>query len=693
VAVLRKINNLSELQTLNGKSIFIGYYQPSVQNNSWFGGSLSVMSLADSDKGTNGLFASNDMIKTPSSPQSFLSQNDYDKLVENLRKNPIANAEILGKIDDSDVDIQILDLGSANNLYDLQSKFKIDVVYNNKGTETLDDDVYNFSGVDANKYDLGLLKFSGVNALVPFTYYTIWSGHENSWPNLGGLVWNQKFVFETDAKLSCNETAGTFQISYTIDSTQRYINFDSVNKNFVGANPNNGTPTTSNLCIYVVEMMDTIPLDSATYVPKAGSTSLTFAADQFILWPSVVMSQNGSYKTNGTTVNMSTATLLSNSNNNTTNGTYHNASQEKSDGGGGTEALYKTYKLIGINQLAGAGWQNGKGQPLTKEYLSKKFTMQNAIRFGVSLQLGSWNGQVNDNSVMAPVGVTGANANIPKGSIAFRINKDGESTIRVIVSVPVSQFYDESNSTNKLSTSVDYYLGLWKTEDISEGGGITLNSFNQASAEQKFELPRSRPYSLGSTADGSDYILIEYSGQTYRCYLNGERILVGYEFTVAEKGTYILGTAAGITPIESIFGGGGEDTSVDYPMEIVYCSADGTASPGNDGTAGSVYGSIDYVYDFNNKIVNVQDYASNVEANTYDYYFNSHCVTYTDNKASGFPNIGQLQVYVRRSIVDGKSTLTIYANGTNKALLLCKTSGIDPDNVDIKREAPPSSSS
>jgi hypothetical protein len=205
---------------------------------------------------------------------------------------------------------------------------------------------------------------------------------------------------------------------------------------------------------------------------------------------------------------------------------------------------------------------------------------------------------------------------------------------------------------------------------------------------------------LDSTAGNSDYILVEYKEKnstvtnTYRCYLNGDRILVGYEFTVPEKGTYILGTAAGEAPVGNIIGGNQEDTSVNYPMEIVFCSADGTASPGSDGTAGSVYGSIDYVYDYNEVIINVQDYSSDlvIDKTNNNYYFNSHSITYTDNSATGFPDIGELKVYIRRSVVDGTRTITIYTDDADKALFLCKTMGVDTDIVTIVTDPPPTGS-
>jgi hypothetical protein len=225
-----------------------------------------------------------------------------------------------------------------------------------------------------------------------------------------------------------------------------------------------------------------------------------------------------------------------------------------------------------------------------------------------------------------------------------------------------------------------------------------LNTFNQTSAIQKFELPRSRPYAPGSQVGSSDYILVERGGTTYRCYLNGERVLVGYEFTVQEAGTYILGTAIGETSvIGGVLGsiiGGAQEPEEQYPMEIIYCSADGTASPGSDGTASSVYGSIDYVYDYDNKIVHVQDYTDSASSVDYNRYYNSNCVTFTKNETpdanttTGFVNIQDVKAYVWRTIdpETNKIILNIQVDSqdaADKILFYCRTAGADPDTINI----------
>jgi hypothetical protein len=223
-------------------------------------------------------------------------------------------------------------------------------------------------------------------------------------------------------------------------------------------------------------------------------------------------------------------------------------------------------------------------------------------------------------------------------------------------------------------------------------------------------LPRSRPYEPGVSAANADYILVEHGNTTYRCYLNGERVLVGYEFTVSEPGTYILGTAIGETTYgEGIFdsilgwlGGNVTESEYQYPMEIVYASADGTASPGNDGTSSSIYGSVDYVYSYDGKIVHVQDYSSSSTTVDYSRYYNSNCITFTQNELTtngSFVNIQDFQAFIWRTVeVDDKGTddtrddvgkiiLNIRVKSDQdaaRALLYYRNAGFDPDEIRIE---------
>lgn len=661
VAFIQKITDVGQLAKAqgDGKDIFIGYYESATDNiDDWTGGSLSVMSLATRVDPSSGLTFQDDHVTAEANVKSFLSQKERAELIEALQDNP-ANADLLSKIDH----LQMLNLQTAQDLETLKNKFRIKVEVN--GT------TYTFSST-IQGYKLGLLEKRG---WLSGSHFSIWCGEGEPSSTFG-----YDYYFDTGAEINDGTVNGTFTIKYNLtdregEPADRYVNFGFNEDGVPVFNGVQTAQTTSNLCFYVIEEMAIVPMGYVNYSPAEGATNLSFDADKYILWPKAVMTQAGTLVTPMDSFipgDVQTGTG------------YHDAGDIVTDGNATTADIFKTYKLVGLDQLVAGdnGWQDGSGYKLSYKTLRQKFTMQHAMDFSISLKIPNIpNIQVNNNSVLAPVGPGGALANVPTGSIAFRINKEGESTIRVIVSVPVSQFVD--GEADGLATNVDYYLGLWKTEDLVDNEW-SLNTFSQTSAEQKFELPRSRPYEPGTAAADADYILVEHEGETYRCYLNGNRILVGYEFTVTEAGTYILGTAAGSAPILGIFG---EDTTVDYPMEIVYCAADGTASPGRDGTSGSVFGAIDYVYDYQGNIIHVQDYATapDTENNTkYSFYYNSHIITYTDNEY-GDPNfvaINNMMIYPRRYISSSTvSTVSIRAYGPNAVQFKGKHAGVDTDDL------------
>ena len=527
--------------------------------------------------------------------------------------------------------------------------------------------------------------------------YSIWSGTEE--PADGTLRW---YKWDTSATVVPNETNGSFRISYSIirsdnnETETRFISFDSTNTEFEGNN------TGVDLYFYTIEAMTTADFGHITFEPAEGKTNLSFDADEYILWPNAVMDQGGTFFTEdwNTGTNSFKTTYVEAG---TTNGNvYHDATVTVSNGGGNTVDPYRTYKLVSLQTLTDgdAGWQDGRGNKLSIESLHQKFTMQQSVSFSASMQPPIWglpNIQINNGTVLAPVGPDRTFANIPTGCIAFRIPEAGEKKIRVIVSVPLSKYYDgyEIEDTDEivgLARDVDYYLGLWKTENLTGEGSWEITSFSQSTAELKFEVPRSRPYEPGTTTTSTiqsgelageleaEYILVEHNNTTYRCYLNGERILVGYEFVVSEAGTYILGTAVGESGLFN-------NSDHGYPMEIVYCAADGMASAGRDGTSGSAIGALDYVYDYNGKIVHVQDYAPTVTVTPGDftYYFNSRVITHTVNDTN---RINTLQLWTRRYVdTDDTSKILIYAS--DGTLLDVKRMGAETDEVTIRTGAPP----
>ena len=624
---------------------------------------------------------------------SFANAELTASIVETLRGDNEYSLDesLIQQIEDGDM--QIINLGSATDIDTLEDEYRINI----NGTQN-NYTITGATGKSGTKRTLGMAHrtFAGQHM------YNIFCGTGSDVDSLDNWLVPLEDYSSTATLTELSD--GAFRIQYTAGST-RYVAYNGSLYGGVFTTSQNADNSTT-LYFYTVEpVMHNMDFGYVTYDPvETDQNAQSFPADEYVLWPQAVLTQNGTMVTPNYQP-FGTATLQ-------TGTGYYNATTTKSDG-----TVYQTYHLVSLSTLiqGNAGWQDGQGGILDRTDLSKKFTMQEAIKFGVSLKLPSGtNIQIDDGSVLAPVGPGGAYANIPTGSIAFRINKEGASTIRVIVSVPVSQFFDGDGALNE---EFDYYLGLWKTEDVTDDGEWQLSAFNQTSAVQKFELPRSHPYEPGTTAGNSDYILVQHNNQTYRCYLNGDRVLVGYEFSVSEPGTYVLGTAIGETTYgEGIFdsilgmlGGTVTESSVKYPMEIVYASADGTASPGNDGTSSSIYGSIDYVYSYNGKIIHVQDYTDSASAVDYNRYYNSGRLTFTQNEltttttvngeqVTSFINIRDFRAFVWRTVeTDTKGTddtsddvTKIYLNisvksdqDAQRALMYYRSVGFDPDQIRI----------
>jgi hypothetical protein len=183
---------------------------------------------------------------------------------------------------------------------------------------------------------------------------------------------------------------------------------------------------------------------------------------------------------------------------------------------------------------------------------------------------------------------------------------------------------------------------------MPEASTAFLEIFRADEYVERFELPRSHTYEPGTTASSasSEYITVSYGGNSYRSYLNGERILVAYEFVVREVGIYVLGASTS-----------SNDEADEALMEIVYFSAGGVASAGRDGASGSQIGTVDYVYAYGGKIVTVTESASDSEAPGEDYnnYYPSYCLLYMLSEAAGdggFTDINSELVYIERTITD-----------------------------------------
>jgi hypothetical protein len=262
-----------------------------------------------------------------------------------------------------------------------------------------------------------------------------------------------------------------------------------------------------------------------------------------------------------------------------------------------------TYTIV---SLADLNWGTADGYKLTDYGLDKKFQMADQSVFGnLIIENGTISSLVASNMMIVPVGSNNISSPIPKGCVAFAVEAEKTQTIRIIVSVPVTDLYrGEDKFIDEMDLLYDYYIGVWKMPALEDNQIVV---FNKSNSIEKFELPRSYSFSFEDTPTnleengGKHYVNVEYDAngndiieenEKYRTYLNGDTFLVAYEFTIdgadTGGGTYIIGSAHG-TDLDS--------GNADSPMEIVHFSVSGTASAGRDGVQGNQLGTIDFVYD------------------------------------------------------------------------------------------------
>lgn len=599
VAYVKEINSLEELQAIIGvKQIYIGY--PSAD-----GTKISLMSLTDSDTGSNDFLSNfgDDKYTTTALTQSWvISQTDIDSIQETLkyaRDNGEAIEGMLpldkdGNRNDDIIDnignYLLINLGTGDNLDAIKNRYTIDV---SQGTN----DTGLFRFMNSGNY-MALLRQRG--RITGTNTYSIWAGASvpsNSW--FFQYYWQKEAHIDFDAD-------GNVKIWFYYDdgngvTATRYVQYDSTNDKFKGNSSDTATGTT--LTLYTVEGTSNLNFGRITFDPISGDTNMqTFQTDEYVLFATQVYS-----------------------------------------GGGGRTDGYAEYDVISLEELRAkdSGWKNSLGEDLTSKDLHKKFAMAKGASFGATLTILNGNFSIGDGTIVAPIGTLGVEANIPTGLIAFRVNKNGESKIRVIVAVPQTPYY--KGETGYDLSDEPYYFGLWQSE---ANGANILSSFTADSAIAKFEIPRSNTYQPGTSPGGTDsnYVLANYGGEQYRCYLNSNMVLVAYTFTVYNEGVYLLGSTNG-------------------PMEIVYFSADGTASAGRDGSSGSRLGNIDFVYDHSGKIVPVTDAAEDGGTENFDSYYASLCILYTDNGYGGvgnYPDVNDLQIHIRRTATDGVGTQITY---------------------------------
>lgn len=584
VTYVKPIRGLEELDAViaSGKKIFIanqsGPVAPSL--------SLTMMSLSNGSTEDGYMGEAYRMTSTTQSIADDARKESILETLKNSEENGLEdldgnhNQTLYGKIQNNE--IYIIDLGSAEYLNALRNEYQITAVKNGASYQFFG---HNLSS-ETDKYLSLIYRNPRLIGISLGKYYNIFCGDQKDAQATRGYV---STVTDADLAYSGNDSDPYFRISFT-NGEQRYVQYNG-NGYFNGAE--NETDN-GRMYFYSVEGMHNIDHGYITFDPAENTQSTSFIADEAILWPNQTFPGNAA----------------------------------------DTSTSYT------LKRLEDLGWKNSEGKAIISSPadLHKKFNMTETPGFGLMLNL--LNGSLdlgNSKQVVAPVGTNGVEANIPMGCVAFRINTNKASTIRVIVAIPVSEYYDGEGQNDDFF-DFTYRFGLWKVE---EAGGSMVQSFNVEDAIEQFELPRSNPYQPGTEAgDGSaNAIVVNHpNGKTYRCYLNGLRVLVGYEFTLEGEGVYIIGTTSG-------------------PMEIVHFSADGTASAGRDGTSGSKLGSIDFVYDYQGTIVTVKE-TSDSETEDYSQYYASMCLLYTDitnlKDSTGdvwqFYKINDQQITIRRQI-------------------------------------------
>ncbi len=460
---------------------------------------------------------------------------------------------------------------------------------------------------------------------------------------------------------------------------------------YVGYNYNSSTETleytlsatkteNTRLYVYVIEGILDTTAGVNTFIPEdvreENSNTHALDASQYVLWPQKTLTQTG-YNTNtGYDFAKKTVSALTS----VDSGDVHARLTSSED------PVYSALPLYGPNNT-GLNWGNSEGYILGSSGtygLNQKFQMADQGFFG-KLHIDE-NGYVSSvtggksNMMIVPVGSNNVESPIPKGCVAFSVNAQSTQTIRIIVSVPTSEYYlRENEALDPMDLLNDYYVGVWKIPSITPGSEVT---FKKSEAIEKFELPRSYSFSFDDDpskvekngekhyinviydADGDgtydvEYdengnIIVEQSPEYYRTYLNGDTFLVAYEFTIqgaGTGGTYIIGTAHGADGVT-----GGKD----IPMEIVHFSVSGTASAGRDGVQGNQLGAIDFVYDnTQGAIVTIDTRAKdgqttlpNADGNeNYQNYYSSQTLLYTDleqKDSQTYLNLNQVELYIRR---------------------------------------------
>lgn len=648
VAFVNEIKSLEKLQDVanNKQPIYIGYEQ---------GETIYMMSLTKSE-GSSSIFDafSDNAYRTIAFNKKFLNNQESILSIQETLKEIYKNdsndsrlpydkdGNVNFNIIENIMDYQLISLGSSANLEELKNQYTINVSTNTNGS-------YSFKNGESV---LALLcQRLGWRVAISYTY-SIWAGTDkpsNSYP--------YRYYWSTEASLEYDEISECFTIKFDVSpddqSATRYVSFNG-NESDPKFQGTKNIEDYIKLKFYTVEGTSDLDYGRITFDPIDDPSSetdcYTFKADETVL------------------LAKSTHTTVVDRNNNNIIGT-----------------TTTTYEVKSLEKL---GWNNGSSVPVSSADLQKKFKMLKGITFGGSLNI--FNGTLgSDGIITAPVGSNGTEANIPQSCIAFRINKKAKDIkIRVIVSVAVSEYYkgeegyDLDDKTNGAYTR---YFNLWKMEAAGESFVQVFNATGKDLLD-RFEVPRSHPYEPGTTAasPSSEYITVKFESNDYRCYLNGDRVLVAYEFTVDSTST---GTGVGVYCLGMSGIDSSGNTISDVPMEIVYFSAEGVASAGRDGASGSQIGTIDFVYDYKDVIVTVTE-SSKTDSNgeeDYSTYYPSYCLLYfdiaqkKDSSTEAYYSVNDEVVIIRRYVYAGTGTPGSDANHNttpSKTILFLKSNGV-----------------
>ena len=256
------------------------------------------------------------------------------------------------------------------------------------------------------------------------------------------------------------------------------------------------------------------------------------------------------------------------------------------------------WRMRGGASTGGDGTDNPVWRP------TKFFNIRESAQWGVGVH-GEYLDPKSSGIIEVPIGrKDGPKSFIPTGTLAFHVNKlkldrENRAPVKIIVKVPV---------TSQLDSRLDNTLGIWKGESQQKNAFWGLIKYSYIAfnkdvptkqhaftpiSKERFNSQTDPRQDLGREVTEEEYqnhfITVYYEGQPYKTCLQGETVLLAAEFDLNQVGGNInWNTKEGFTFVMA---------ETNYPLQLVYCTADGIASTTRDGRNGSSLGTIDYVYD------------------------------------------------------------------------------------------------